>query len=177
MAPRHYLVYCWPIAKRGTFQCSDILDIKSSGHIKERCFWNDIHFFSCCQLVNHSSKPNMVFAKQTWIIMFHSAGVRQWSFIIFMLLNNGLFGKSFSSPKILNFKNGPLQWVIVFAKLPITLKAAVNTLRSRQNVHHFADDILKCIFLNENACFHLKFHLRLFQLTIYPHRLRWWHGA
>ena len=27
----------------------------------------------------------------------------------------------------------------------------VNTLRPRQNGRHFADDILKCIFLNENV--------------------------
>ena len=27
----------------------------------------------------------------------------------------------------------------------------VNTLRPRQNVRHFPDDILKCIFLNENV--------------------------
>ena len=26
-----------------------------------------------------------------------------------------------------------------------------NTLRPRQNGHHFPDDILKCIFLNENV--------------------------
>ena len=30
------------------------------------------------------------------------------------------------------------------------LSSAINTLRPRQNGRHFADDILKCIFLNEN---------------------------
>ena len=28
---------------------------------------------------------------------------------------------------------------------------SVNTLRPRQNYHHFTDDIFKCIFLNENV--------------------------
>ena len=28
---------------------------------------------------------------------------------------------------------------------------AINTLRPRQNGHHFADDIFKCVFLNENV--------------------------
>ena len=32
----------------------------------------------------------------------------------------------------------------------------VNTLRPRQNGHHFADDIFKCIFLNENVWIPIK---------------------
>ena len=32
----------------------------------------------------------------------------------------------------------------------------VNTLRPRQNGRHFADDIFKCIFLNENVCIPIK---------------------
>ena len=37
---------------------------------------------------------------------------------------------------------------------------SVNTLRPRQNGRHFADDILKCIFLNENAWISLKISLK-----------------
>ena len=33
---------------------------------------------------------------------------------------------------------------------------ALNTLRLRQNRHHFADDIVKCIFFNENVWFPIK---------------------
>ena len=33
----------------------------------------------------------------------------------------------------------------------LSLPQCVNTLRPRQNGRHFADDILKCIFLNENV--------------------------
>ena len=33
----------------------------------------------------------------------------------------------------------------------------LNTLRLRQNRHHFADDIVKCIFFNENVWFPNKF--------------------
>ena len=36
----------------------------------------------------------------------------------------------------------------------------VNTLRPRQNGCHFADDIFKCIFLNENAWISLKISLK-----------------
>ena len=37
---------------------------------------------------------------------------------------------------------------------------AINTLRPRQNGRHFADDIFKCIFLNENAGISLKISLK-----------------
>ena len=36
----------------------------------------------------------------------------------------------------------------------------VNTLRPRQSRRHFADDIFKCIFLNENAGISLKISLK-----------------
>ena len=36
----------------------------------------------------------------------------------------------------------------------------INTLRPRQNRRHFADDIFKCIFLNENARISLKISLK-----------------
>ena len=35
-----------------------------------------------------------------------------------------------------------------------------NTLRPRQNVRHFPDDIFKCIFLNENIWISIKFSLK-----------------
>ena len=55
-----------------------------------------------------------------------------------------------------------------------------NTLRSRQNGRHFADDILKYIFLKKMHEFHLRFHLSLFlrfELTIFQHWFRYWLGA
>ena len=33
---------------------------------------------------------------------------------------------------------------------------ALNTLRQRQNVHHFADNIFKCIPMNENVSISIK---------------------
>ena len=36
----------------------------------------------------------------------------------------------------------------------------VNTLRPRQNGRHFADDILKCIFLNENVWIPIEISLK-----------------
>ena len=37
---------------------------------------------------------------------------------------------------------------------------ALNTLRRRQNGHHFADDIFKCIFLNENVWILIKISVK-----------------
>ena len=39
-------------------------------------------------------------------------------------------------------------------------RASVNTLRPRQHGRHFADDIFKCIFLNENVSIAIKISLR-----------------
>ena len=39
-------------------------------------------------------------------------------------------------------------------------KPGVNTLRPRQNGRHFADDIFKCIFLNENVWIPIKISLK-----------------
>ena len=36
---------------------------------------------------------------------------------------------------------------------------SVNTLRPRENGRHFADDIFKCIFLNENVLIPVKLSL------------------
>ena len=36
----------------------------------------------------------------------------------------------------------------------------INTLRPRQNGRHFADAILKCIFLHENAWFPIEISLK-----------------
>ena len=38
----------------------------------------------------------------------------------------------------------------------------VNTLRPRQNGRHFADDILRCIFLNENIWISIEISLKFF---------------
>ena len=49
-------------------------------------------------------------------------------------------------------------------------ESVINTLRPRQNGRRFADDIFKCIFLNEMFEFRLKFHWSLFlrdRLTIF----------
>ena len=44
----------------------------------------------------------------------------------------------------------------------VTRPQWVNTLRLRQNGFHFADDIFKCIFLNENVWISLEFSLKIF---------------
>ena len=42
----------------------------------------------------------------------------------------------------------------------VVLVGFVNTLRWRQNGHHFADDIFKCMFLNENVWILIKISLK-----------------
>ena len=39
-------------------------------------------------------------------------------------------------------------------------RKSINTLKPKQNCHHFADNILKCIFLNENVWITLKISLK-----------------
>ena len=46
----------------------------------------------------------------------------------------------------------------------IMLKRPVNTLGPRQNGRHFADDIFKCIFLNENVWISIKISLQFVPL-------------
>ena len=41
-----------------------------------------------------------------------------------------------------------------------SLEVPLNTLRPRQDGRHFADDIFKCIFFNENCCILIKFSLK-----------------
>ena len=41
-----------------------------------------------------------------------------------------------------------------------TLRTLLNTLRPRQDGRHFADDILKCIFLNENVWIPIEISLK-----------------
>ena len=51
----------------------------------------------------------------------------------------------------------------------------LNSLRLRRNRCHFADDIFKSIFLNENVLISIKFHWSLFprvQLMIFQHWFR-----
>ena len=51
--------------------------------------------------------------------------------------------------------DGSVDWHIY-----VSWPGRVNTLRLRQNGHHFADDILKCIFSNENIQILMKISLK-----------------
>ena len=56
----------------------------------------------------------------------------------------------------------------------------LNSLRPRQNGRHYADDNFKCIFLNENYEFWIRFHRIMFprvQLAINKHWFRQWLGV
>ena len=51
-------------------------------------------------------------------------------------------------------------WRFPIQLLCIDLGLTVNTLRPRQDGRYFADDVLKCIFLNENVWISLKIPLK-----------------
>ena len=51
------------------------------------------------------------------------------------------------------------KWFYVALKIYQLVKG-LNTLRPRQNGRHFADDIFKCIFLNENVWILIKISLK-----------------
>ena len=78
-------------------------------------------------------------------------------------------------------KMSPFDDVIMWVVLArLSMKKDVNTLRPRKNVWQFADNILKCHYLNENAwnsiIILLKFVPRV-QSTILQHWLRSWLGT
>ena len=50
--------------------------------------------------------------------------------------------------------------VVTFCRFVAKTVVDINTLRPRQNRRHIADDIFKCIFLNENAWISLKISLK-----------------
>ena len=60
----------------------------------------------------------------------------------------------------------------VVALLSLVLYRLFNTLKSKQNRRHFAEDIFKCIFVNENALIPIKFSPKFvpgIQLSIFQH--------
>ena len=64
-------------------------------------------------------------------------------------------------------RNKANNWTSLWCNLPLwlylcnDLATAVNSLRPRQNGRHFADDIFKCIFLDENVSIPIKISLKL----------------
>ena len=53
-----------------------------------------------------------------------------------------------------------LRWKFYNDSGLISIHDHVNTLRPRRNRRHFADDIFKCILLNENALISIKISLK-----------------
>ena len=68
--------------------------------------------------------------------------------------------------KAIKFNHSPTHWDSCIGPAHFSLARdnwsiiSVNTLRPRQNGRHFADDIFKCIFLNENVCILIKISLK-----------------
>ena len=75
---------------------------------------------------------------------------------------------------------GWLGWWLIVPRLYLNqYNPIVKSLRPKQNCHHFADDILKCIFLNGNAWMSLNISLKFvpkFQINNIPamvHIMAW----
>ena len=49
---------------------------------------------------------------------------------------------------------------VTMSSTQMDIRALINTLRRRQNGRHFADDIFKCIFFNENVWILIKISLK-----------------
>ena len=52
------------------------------------------------------------------------------------------------------------KWMAQVTDSPMTSATTLNTLRSRQDGRHFADDIFKCIFLNKNVWIPIKISMK-----------------
>ena len=95
--------------------------------------------------------------------------------------------KGFVTPMIWNWSYSKLKLcnVQIFSQfifiMPLVQRAIsiqiyhLNTLRPRQNRHHFADNFLKCIFMNETFCIWIRISLKFAskdQLTLSDHWFR-----
>ena len=84
-----------------------------------------------------------------------------WSYPVIHYLSAWLISL-FGPPIIATLLLGAIAWlqssqsIISPSTQLIHIYSHVNTLRPRQNGRHFADDILKCIFLNENVWIPIK---------------------
>ena len=84
------------------------------------------------QSVNHSENKILIFI--LWLEWFYISTEKSFKCSIEKLIGN--------------MSMWFMQWI------------GVNILRPRQNGRYFADDIFRCIFLNENACISLKISLK-----------------
>ena len=70
-----------------------------------------------------------------------------------------VYGKLFSNLNVnISLQHNRGKW----PKMAVNISTFFNTLRPRQNGCHFADDIFKCIFLNENLWILSKISLKFF---------------
>ena len=63
-----------------------------------------------------------------------------------------------SATRLVCFCNYAPSWMFLY--MDLVFEYCINTLRPRQNERHFADDMFKCIFLNENAWIPMEISLK-----------------
>ena len=97
-----------------------------------------------------------------------------------LCVGNSLVTGEFPAQMISNAENVSIWWRHHVGGLArLSTKKDVNPLRPRKNVWQFADNILKCHYLNENAWISIKILLKFVsrvQSTIFQHWLRSWLG-
>ena len=117
-----------------------------------------------------ASKPHLT-NKHSMITLFQSQSFHLSANCLYkhhQLLTRSVFGihkvdtiiRQDISPKCLNFRSFPPEKDFLWIKNVSWIRIFLNTLRPRQNGHHFADDIFKCIFLNENVWIPIKISLK-----------------
>ena len=108
----------------------------------------------CPERVFSSSELNL-------ILIFHFVCQQTALWTVFTCSNT--LGASLWNPigTVLCITGSPMRAIsMLLAMWSSHLGGGFNTLRSRQNRHHFADNIFQCVFLNENCCILIELSLK-----------------
>ena len=109
---------------------------------------------------------NYIFVKQIYFNNISIVSPEHWVELNHMQLNglfNGLLTEVLSAPHVTGPFEGNLSRTRLWVKhfhIPTSSRNCVKTLRPRQIGRPFADDIFKCILLNENVLISIKISLK-----------------
>ena len=137
--------------------------------------------YVCCIFRLHFMTKGVYMYRCVYMYVFFSL-IEGWTYIVYQILlhmgiKSKLKNKINGIDKLCGFNAIYIRKShnYIYAVLIYKYGPTINTLRLRQNGCHFADNIYKCIFLNEKFKFWSKFHCILFlraHLTIFQHWFR-----